>query len=80
VLHITPWERSALQLLATDPSTAQLANRFGLAERDIERRLAELFLKMGAATRTEAITVASRRGLLDCLPAGPTPIAPGLDA
>ena len=71
MLHITPWECSALQSLAAGLSTAQLALTLGLSEREIEQRLAALYSRMGAASPTDAITVASRRGLI--------PNAPGRD-
>jgi len=71
VLHITPWECSALQSLAAGLSTAQLAISLGLSESDIEQRLAALYSRMGAASHSDAISVASRRGLI--------PNAPGRD-
>lgn len=72
MLHITPWERSALQLLATGMTTAQLATVVGLSECDIQDRLTSLFGRMGAASESDAVTVAQRRGLI--------PVAPGRDA
>ena len=71
MLHITPWECSALQSLAAGLSTAQLAITLGLSESEIEQRLAALYSRMGAASHTDAISVASRRGLI--------PNAPGRD-
>lgn len=71
MLHITPWECSALQSLAAGMSTAQLAITLGLSECEIEQRLAVLYSRMGAASHTDAISVASRRGLI--------PNAPGRD-
>jgi NarL family two-component system response regulator YdfI len=72
LLHITPWERSALQSLANGMTIAQLAIVFGAPERDIEQRLTSLFSKMGAASPTDAVAAALRRGLI--------PVAPGHDA
>ena len=72
MLHITPWECSALQSLAAGLSTAELAITLGLSEGEIERRLAALYSRMGAASHSDAISDASRRGLI--------PGAPGLDA
>ena len=37
LLHITPWERSALQSLPTGMTTAQLAIVLGISEGDIEQ-------------------------------------------
>ena len=71
MLHITPWECSALQSLAAGMSTAQLAITLGLSECEIEQRLTALYSRMGAASHTDAISVASRRGLI--------PDAPGRD-
>ena len=69
LLHITPWERSALQSLATGMTIAQLAIVLGTPEGDIEQRLGSLFTKMGAASPTDAVAAALRRGLI--------PVAPG---
>ena len=72
MLHITPWERSALQSLSTGLSAADLAAAFGLPEHEVEQRLTALYSRMGAASCTDAILVASRRGLI--------PASPDLDA
>jgi DNA-binding NarL/FixJ family response regulator len=69
VLQITPWERSVLQLLATGASTAEVAIGLGLPECELQNRLAALFHRMGAASRTDAVTAASRRGLIPIAPA-----------
>ena len=72
VLHITPWERSALVSLANGQSAAELASTHRLSELEVEQRLAALFTRMGASCGTEAVTAALRRGLI--------PVAPGHDA
>jgi DNA-binding NarL/FixJ family response regulator len=64
MLLITPVERSALQLLARGKATAEIAGHLGTSERELEARLTSLFGRMGVASRTEAVTVALRRGLL----------------
>lgn len=64
MLQITPWERSALQLLASGTTLNQIGGRLGMTEREVEHRLAELFAKMGARNTTDAIASAARRGLL----------------
>ncbi|HJU43178.1 MAG TPA: LuxR C-terminal-related transcriptional regulator [Vicinamibacterales bacterium] len=69
MLHITPWERSVLQSLAEGKSAAELALTLGIPEREIQQQLSALFLRMGAASMTDAVAVACRRGLI---PAGPT--------
>jgi DNA-binding CsgD family transcriptional regulator len=64
VLHITPSERVALELLAAGMATDELAGRLGLRTCEIDAHLASLFARMGAASRTEAVAFAMRRGLL----------------
>ena len=61
---ITPLERYALQLIARAATPAQVAEMLRLAPAHIEPFLAALFARLGAASRFEAINVASRRGLL----------------
>ena len=70
MLHITPWERLALECLASDMTTAQVAGLLGVPDCDIEAKLAALFSRLGASSRTDAVAVASRRGLI---PAAPVP-------
>ena len=64
MLHITPWERDALQLLADGKPPNELAAHLGVCPTELESGLARLFAAMGAATPTEAIAVALKRGLL----------------
>jgi len=64
VLHITPWERAALQLLANGRATNEIAGRFGVSEYEVEAQLTALLARMGAASSSEAISAACRRGLL----------------
>ena len=64
MLHITPWERAALELLAAGTDTSDIANHLGITESEMELRLRTLFARMGAATPADAIAAACRRGLL----------------
>jgi two-component system, NarL family, response regulator YdfI len=64
VLQITPWERGVLEQLANGIATIDIAQRLGMNEPDIESRLNTLFARMGVTTKTEAVAVAVRRGLL----------------
>jgi DNA-binding NarL/FixJ family response regulator len=64
VLHITPWERAALEQLADGTPTGVLAERFGTSEVDLEARLSTLFARMGVLGRAEAVAAALRRGLV----------------
>jgi DNA-binding NarL/FixJ family response regulator len=64
VLHITPSDRDALQLLANGTAAIEIANNLGLPESEIESHLTGLFARLGAASRAEAIAMAFKRGLL----------------
>jgi DNA-binding NarL/FixJ family response regulator len=64
VLHITPWERNALELLAEGKGEREIAMHLRVAESDIAFQLTKLFAALGAASRTEAIAIGMKRGLL----------------
>jgi DNA-binding NarL/FixJ family response regulator len=64
VLQITPRDREALQLLAMGREIGQIAGSLGLSAGEVESDLTKLFATMGAASRSEAIAVARKRGLL----------------
>ena len=63
MLHITPWERAALNSWRTGRRLV-LAERFGTSEVDLEARLSTLFARMGVLGRAEAVDAAFRRGLV----------------
>ena len=64
VLQITPSKRDALQLIAQGAPTSQIGAMLGLVPADIGPFLAALFTRLGATSRAEAMSAASRRGLL----------------
>ena len=64
VLQITPSERYALQLVAKRVPKTQIGAMLGLSPGDIGPFLAALFTRLGATSRAEAMSAASRRGLL----------------
>jgi len=64
VLQITPQERAMLQLLANGHEGLEIAGRLGVSERELEAGLTNLLATMGARSRSEAVALASRRGLL----------------
>ena len=64
MLHITPWERDALELLADGTPTGVLAERFGTSKGEVEARLSTLFERMGVLGPAEAVAAALRRGLV----------------
>ena len=64
MLQITPRERAALQLLADGKAFNEIAGSLAVGEWELEAHLTALFARMGAASRTEAVSAAVRRGLL----------------
>jgi DNA-binding NarL/FixJ family response regulator len=64
VLHITPWERSVLELLANGTDARDMAVRLGIPEIEMHMRLRTLFARMGASTPADAVAAALRRGLV----------------
>jgi DNA-binding NarL/FixJ family response regulator len=64
VLHITPQERVALQLLANGKGANEIAGRLGISNDEVDEHLSTLFARMGAASQAEGIAAAFRRGLL----------------
>lgn len=64
VLRITPHDRAVLQLLANGNETLEIAGRLGIGEHEVEAGLTSLLAAMGARSRSEAVAIALRRGLL----------------
>jgi len=62
---LTPLEREVLAVSATGLTTAEVADRLGLATSDVRRALASAVAKLGARSRLEAVIIAVRRGLID---------------
>jgi two-component system NarL family response regulator len=63
-VQLTPRERSSLQLIADGKSNKEIANELGISERTVKTHLGHLFEKLGVTSRTEAIKIATRRGLV----------------
>lgn len=61
---LTAREREVLQLLAQGLANKQIAQRLKISEHTVKFHVAEVMAKLGAASRTEAVTRAARRGLL----------------
>jgi DNA-binding NarL/FixJ family response regulator len=61
---LTAVERGWLRRLATGGTVAGLARACGYSEREMYRRLSSVYLQLGASTRTEALLLAERFGLL----------------
>src|SRR3954469_12141206 len=63
-VQLTPREMSALRLMADGKANKEIATELSISERTVKTHLGHLFEKLGVASRTEAIKVATRRGLV----------------
>jgi DNA-binding NarL/FixJ family response regulator len=63
-VQLTPRELSTLRLMADGRSNKEIANELGISERTVKTHLGHLFEKLGVTSRTEAVKVATRRGLV----------------
>jgi len=63
-VQVTPRELSTLRLMADGKSNKEIANALGISERTVKSHLGHLFEKLGVTSRTEAVKVATRRGLV----------------
>ncbi len=61
---LTPRESEVLALLAEGLSNKGIAARVGIAERTAKFHVESILAKLGAETRSEAIVLAARRGLV----------------
>lgn len=61
----SPREREVLALIATGHSNKEVAAALGLSEDTVKRHVSNLMAKLGAQDRTQAVTEALRRGLID---------------
>ena len=61
---LTARERGVLQLLAQGIPNKQIAQRLTISEHTVKFHVSAIMTKLGAASRTEAVTTAARRGLL----------------
>ena len=63
-VQLTPRELGALRLLADGQSNKEIAATLEISERTVKTHLGHLFEKLGVTSRTEAVRVATRRGLV----------------
>ena len=63
-VQLTPRELAALQLVASGQSNKEIAVALDISERTVKSHLAHLFDKLHVTSRTEAVRVATRRGLV----------------
>ena len=63
-VQLTPRELATLQLMADGKANKEIASALGISDRTVKTHLGHLFEKLGVTSRTEAIGVATRRGLV----------------
>ncbi len=61
---LTPREREVLALLAEGMSNPAIAGALYISERTVTTHLSRLYAKLDVSTRTEAIALAMRTGLV----------------
>src|SRR4029078_5823662 len=63
-VQLTPREMATLKLLADGKANKEIASELDISERNVKTHLGHLFEKLGPRSRTEAVRVATRRGLV----------------
>ena len=63
-VQLTPREMATLRLLADGKANKEIASELDISERTVKTHLAHLFEKLGVTSRTEAVKVATKRGLV----------------
>jgi DNA-binding NarL/FixJ family response regulator len=63
-VQLTPRELTTLKLMADGQANKEIASTLGISERTVKTHLSHLFEKLGVTSRTEAVGVATRRGLV----------------
>lgn len=61
---LTPRESEVLAMLAEGLGNKQIAPRLGITEHTVKYHIASIFAKLGASSRTEAVAIGARRGLV----------------
>jgi DNA-binding NarL/FixJ family response regulator len=63
-VQLTPREMETLRLMADGKANKEIANELSISERTVKTHLGNLFEKLGVTSRTEAVKVATQRGLV----------------
>ena len=63
-VQLTPRELATLRSMAEGRSNKEVASELGISERTVKTHLGHLFQKLGVTSRTEAVRVATHRGLV----------------
>ena len=63
-VQLTPREMATLRLMADGKANKEIASELSISERTVKTHLGHLFEKLGVTSRTEAIKIATKRGLV----------------
>jgi DNA-binding NarL/FixJ family response regulator len=61
---LTPREREVLQMLASSSGNKEIASRLSISEHTVKFHVTSILGKLGASSRTEAVFLGIRRGLV----------------
>jgi DNA-binding NarL/FixJ family response regulator len=61
---LTPREREVLQMLASGLVNKEIAAKLSISDHTVKFHVASILGKLGASTRTEAVSLGFRRGLI----------------
>ena len=62
--ELTPRELEVLRMLAEGLGNRQIASRLGISDHTVKFHISSILDKLGAATRTEAVTMGIRAGMI----------------
>jgi two-component system, NarL family, response regulator YdfI len=62
--NLTPRENEVLAMLAEGLANREIADRLGVSDHTIKFHISSILDKLGASTRTEAVTLGLRMGLI----------------
>ena len=65
LVQLSPREVDVLRLVAKGMSNKEIGAKLGVVEGTVKIHVANIFSKMGVSDRTEAIVLASQRGIID---------------
>ena len=62
---LTPAEISVLRLIADGNANKQIADQLSISEETVKSRVKNILSKLGASDRTQAVTIALKRGIIE---------------
>lgn len=62
--ELTTREKQILELIARGGTHMLIAEQLGISRRTVSRHVSDLLVRLGAQTRSEAVAMALKRGLL----------------